>query len=40
MESAAIDGASLFGVFWRIVLPNITPMLAVFGILTSVDRNG
>ena len=33
MDAAAIDGTSLFGTYWRIVLPLITPVLAVFGIL-------
>ena len=33
MDAASIDGASLFGMYWRIVLPLITPVLAVFGIL-------
>ena len=33
IEAAALDGASLFGTYWRVVLPVITPMLTVFGIL-------
>ncbi|MBI1280957.1 MAG: ABC transporter permease subunit [Anaerolineaceae bacterium] len=37
MDAAAIDGASLFGTYWRIVLPLITPALAVFGILNFMN---
>jgi ABC-type glycerol-3-phosphate transport system permease component len=37
MDAASIDGASLFGTYWRIVLPLITPMLAVFGILNFMN---
>lgn len=33
MDAASIDGASLFGMYWRIVLPLITPALVVFGVL-------
>lgn len=37
MDAASIDGASLFGTYWRIVLPLITPMMAVFGILNFMN---
>ena len=37
MDAAAIDGASLFGTYWRIVIPLITPVLAVFGILNFMN---
>ncbi len=37
MDAAAIDGTSLFGTYWRIVLPLSTPMLAVFGILNFMS---
>ena len=37
MDAASIDGASLFGTYWRIVLPLITPVLAVFGILNFMN---
>ncbi len=37
IDAASIDGASLFGIYWRIVLPLITPILAVFGILNFMN---
>ncbi len=37
LEAAAIDGASVFGTFARIVLPLIVPGMAVLGILNFVD---
>jgi ABC-type glycerol-3-phosphate transport system permease component len=37
IDAAAIDGASIFGTYWRIVLPLITPVLAVFGILNFMN---
>jgi cellobiose transport system permease protein len=37
LEAAAIDGSSLFGSFWRIVLPLIAPGMAVLGILNFVE---
>lgn len=37
IDAAFIDGASLFGVYWRIVLPLIRPGLAVFGILNFMN---
>lgn len=35
-ESAAIDGASRWGTFWRIVFPLLAPMNATVGILTAL----
>jgi ABC-type glycerol-3-phosphate transport system permease component len=32
-EAARIDGCSLFGAFWRVVLPNATPALIAFGLI-------
>jgi ABC-type glycerol-3-phosphate transport system permease component len=37
VDAAAIDGASLFGMYWRVVLPLIKPALAVFGILNFMN---
>jgi cellobiose transport system permease protein len=37
IDAAAIDGASLFGTYWRVVLPLIKPALAVFGILNFMN---
>ncbi len=37
IDAASIDGASLFGTYWRVVLPLITPALAVFGILNFMN---
>lgn len=37
IDAAAIDGASLFGTYWRVVLPLIRPALAVFGILNFMN---
>jgi cellobiose transport system permease protein len=37
VDAASIDGASLFGTYWRIVLPLIKPVLAVFGILNFMN---
>jgi multiple sugar transport system permease protein len=34
LDAARIDGASEFGIFWRIVLPNAVPAMAVLGVLT------
>lgn len=36
IEAAKIDGASEFGIYWRIVLPLAKPGLAVLGIFTFV----
>ena len=32
-EAARIDGCSLFGAFWRVVLPNAAPALIAFGLI-------
>lgn len=37
IDAASIDGASLFGMYWRVVLPNITPIFAVIGILNFMN---
>ena len=37
LEAASMDGATLFGTFWRIVLPLIAPGMAVLGILNFVE---
>jgi cellobiose transport system permease protein len=37
LEAAAIDGCSVFGQFWRVVLPLIIPGMAVLGILNFVE---
>ncbi|MCS7011984.1 MAG: carbohydrate ABC transporter permease, partial [Anaerolineales bacterium] len=34
LEAARIDGASEFGIYWRIVLPQLGPALASLGIFT------
>ncbi|KGX91066.1 ABC transporter permease [Pontibacillus halophilus JSM 076056 = DSM 19796] len=35
-EAAIIDGASTWGVFWRVIFPLLTPMNATVGILTCL----
>lgn len=35
-EAARVDGASTWGVFWRVIFPLLTPMNATVGILTCV----
>jgi arabinogalactan oligomer/maltooligosaccharide transport system permease protein len=35
-ESARMDGASHFDIFWRIILPLVTPVLAVIFLLTFI----
>jgi len=37
IESAYIDGASEFKIFWRIVLPLSLPVLATVGLFTSIE---
>jgi multiple sugar transport system permease protein len=32
-DAARIDGCSLFGAFWRVVLPNAAPALIAFGLI-------
>ncbi|NJL95324.1 MAG: ABC transporter permease subunit [Anaerolineae bacterium] len=39
-ESARIDGASDWLIFWRIILPLVRPVLAVVGILTFIGVYG
>ena len=39
LEAATIDGASVFGAFIRVVIPVITPGMAVLGILTFVNAS-
>lgn len=36
-ESARMDGCSLFGIYFRIILPNIIPAMATLAILKTVD---
>ncbi len=35
-ESASVDGASRWGIYWRIVFPLLSPMNATVGILTCL----
>jgi cellobiose transport system permease protein len=37
IDAAAIDGASVWGMYWRIVLPLIGPIMAVLGILNFMN---
>lgn len=37
-EAAEVDGANVFQVFWRIVLPNMTPILATVAIFSAVAQ--
>lgn len=37
IDAARVDGASEWIIFWKIVLPLITPWLATVGILTAVE---
>ncbi len=39
LEAAIIDGATVFGAFIRVVIPVITPGMAVLGILTFVNAS-
>jgi multiple sugar transport system permease protein len=34
IDAARVDGASEFGIYWKIVLPQLGPALATFGMLT------
>ena len=38
LDAGRIDGASEFGIFWRIVIPLSTPGLAVLGIYTFMEQ--
>jgi ABC-type glycerol-3-phosphate transport system permease component len=37
-DAAEIDGASVLGIFWRIILPIITPILATIAIFSAVGQ--
>lgn len=37
MDAARIDGASEWGIYWRIILPQVGPALATLGILTFMS---
>ena len=37
IESARVDGASTFRVFWEIVVPTVRPALGVLGLITAVN---
>ena len=37
IDAARIDGASEFGIFWRIILPQCTPVLATLAIFFFVE---
>ena len=37
MDAATVDGSSLFGIYWRIVLPINVPGLTVLGILNFIN---
>jgi multiple sugar transport system permease protein len=34
LDAARIDGASEWGIYWRVILPQLSPVLATLGILT------
>lgn len=36
-EAAKIDGASTFGIYWRIMIPQVKPALAAVGMFTFLD---
>lgn len=36
-DAAKIDGASLFGIYWRIMLPQVKPALAAVGVFTFLE---
>lgn len=38
LDSARIDGASEWMIYWRIILPQITPALATIGIITFISN--
>ena len=38
LDAARIDGASEYGVYWRVVLPQLGPPLATLGILTFMSN--
>jgi len=36
-EAGKLDGASTFGIFWRIMLPQVKPALAAVGVMTFLN---
>ncbi|MCB0063952.1 MAG: carbohydrate ABC transporter permease, partial [Caldilineaceae bacterium] len=36
-DAAKIDGCSLFGIYWRIMLPQVKPALAAVGVFTFLE---
>ncbi len=38
VEAARVDGCSEFGIYWRIVLPLITPIIGSYGIITFLNQ--
>lgn len=36
-DAAKMDGASLWGIYWRIMLPQVKPALAAVGVFTFLD---
>ncbi|MEZ4862871.1 MAG: carbohydrate ABC transporter permease [Caldilineaceae bacterium] len=36
-DAAKIDGATLFGIYWRIMLPQVKPALAAVGVFTFLE---
>lgn len=38
LEQARIDGCREFGIFWRVVVPGITPALASWGAISLIAR--
>ena len=38
MEAARIDGCSEFGIYWRVILPLMTPALAALAIFIFLDQ--
>jgi len=38
VEAARVDGCSEFGIYWRIVLPLISPVIGSYGIITFLNQ--
>ncbi len=38
IEAARVDGCSEFGIYWRIVLPLISPIIGSYGIITFLNQ--
>jgi multiple sugar transport system permease protein len=36
-DAARVDGASTFGIYWRIMIPQVKPALAAIGVFTFLD---